>query len=594
MGVIHKFTKDVVDFILEQKKTNPSLSCRALAQYTSEKFQIKVSKSAINTIFKKEDLSNSVGRPSIVPKSGVVKKFQIPSQKKKQLFKNMEKIGFDLGVSKEPVSINEKIPAKEEPSKPIKVTVKKKKTFIEGAYCEAAGLVIFKAAQWELMATDFWQGLLQKYGKGTAGAIKNGVYCDIGVCLRILDMASIDSVTKHKNHGIFMLNTLARQEVQNDINIEGVKGGLEVIKNLRTTEKFFMDYFDKCKQVFQRVTAFKIECEDGTCLKMDAQMRTIWHDEHPAAFSLPIQKALTVLSCSIISNNQPIIIGELFHDEKNRGDDEDRLLERAVAIFESKLGKKIRKVSIFCGKNEKIAEFVEIPAIKRNFMIGVRPSHKIFRKIVENGWKSSRNIVLNGFLNENIYFSENSIEINGGELRVFSVWKEGNSGKEPDLAILSNCQRDSGVNIVTEFVQHWPYSSHKVTNSQHHLKNKKCCDQRPGDVVTDGLSKNPMANFDVFYDFSQHLKRYCEKYFFVQPQSNFNLSYLISMCYKIPGYVHATKEKLVVTLKDIHNTIPLKDLECIGETINERNILDNFGRRVWINIEKNRPPHLAD
>ncbi len=64
MGVIHKLREDVVSFIVAQKKSDSSVSVRKLAALTSEKFQIKVSKSSVSIVLKGASLSSSVGRRS--------------------------------------------------------------------------------------------------------------------------------------------------------------------------------------------------------------------------------------------------------------------------------------------------------------------------------------------------------------------------------------------------------------------------------------------------------------------------------------------------------------------------------------------------
>ncbi len=74
MGVIHKLKQEVVDFVLENKKAKPDLSCRALVDLLQEKLQIKVSKSSINALFKQNNLSMPVGRRH-KPKR---KKFNMP------------------------------------------------------------------------------------------------------------------------------------------------------------------------------------------------------------------------------------------------------------------------------------------------------------------------------------------------------------------------------------------------------------------------------------------------------------------------------------------------------------------------------------
>lgn len=62
MGVIYKFKPELVDFILQKKKEDPSLSCRQLSALTQERFGERLSKSSINKLLQASGLSLSVGR----------------------------------------------------------------------------------------------------------------------------------------------------------------------------------------------------------------------------------------------------------------------------------------------------------------------------------------------------------------------------------------------------------------------------------------------------------------------------------------------------------------------------------------------------
>src|SRR3989304_4835074 len=92
MGVIHKLKKEVIDFIVVKKKKNVALSCRQLAFLTMEKYQTRISKSSINAVLKQAQLSSSVGRRRGLNFQEKIKKFQIPGEKKKELFENISKL----------------------------------------------------------------------------------------------------------------------------------------------------------------------------------------------------------------------------------------------------------------------------------------------------------------------------------------------------------------------------------------------------------------------------------------------------------------------------------------------------------------------
>jgi hypothetical protein len=81
MGVTYKLKQEIVDFIVQKKQIEPSLSCRKLVSLLYQSFQIEVSKSSINAVIKDFNLSNPVGRRPDKPS----KNFFIPVEKKQQL-----------------------------------------------------------------------------------------------------------------------------------------------------------------------------------------------------------------------------------------------------------------------------------------------------------------------------------------------------------------------------------------------------------------------------------------------------------------------------------------------------------------------------
>ena len=71
MGVIYKLQPRISDFIKEIKLEKPELSCRGLSSLIQERFQVKVSKSSVNSVIKGTGLSMPIGRRPR-PKRGIV------------------------------------------------------------------------------------------------------------------------------------------------------------------------------------------------------------------------------------------------------------------------------------------------------------------------------------------------------------------------------------------------------------------------------------------------------------------------------------------------------------------------------------------
>lgn len=74
MGTIHKLTAEIKEFIVKHKQENAGISCRQLTRTITEKFQVKISKSSINALFKTAGLSQPIGRRQKRPR----RKLQLP------------------------------------------------------------------------------------------------------------------------------------------------------------------------------------------------------------------------------------------------------------------------------------------------------------------------------------------------------------------------------------------------------------------------------------------------------------------------------------------------------------------------------------
>ena len=72
MGVVHKLNLEVRNFIIEQKSSNPALSCRKLTALILNNYKIDLSKSSINMIIKEAGLSAPVGRTPKKKKKHIV------------------------------------------------------------------------------------------------------------------------------------------------------------------------------------------------------------------------------------------------------------------------------------------------------------------------------------------------------------------------------------------------------------------------------------------------------------------------------------------------------------------------------------------
>lgn len=115
MGVVYKITPEIMDLIVEEKRKNPTISCRKLARIIEEKFDIQISKSSINTLTKGAGLSMPVGRRS----KGAKKEIKISPEPEPLLPAPEEKPLLEKEESQLSQEIKPPLEIKEEPAPTI-------------------------------------------------------------------------------------------------------------------------------------------------------------------------------------------------------------------------------------------------------------------------------------------------------------------------------------------------------------------------------------------------------------------------------------------------------------------------------------------
>ena len=183
MGVIYKLREEVVHFIISQRQSNPLASCRQLAESTSQKFGLHLSKSSVHDVLKESGIITPRGRK---PKD----KFEIPQEKKKQIQDSLTQVKLLPSViaSEAKQSLNNKeIATSPQPkasgllamTHPNEVKAIGPFDTETSPEYEGAGRIFLKAALWDLgifsegniKATDW--GYYLTYSKGIKVVLEN-------------------------------------------------------------------------------------------------------------------------------------------------------------------------------------------------------------------------------------------------------------------------------------------------------------------------------------------------------------------------------------------------------------------------------------
>jgi len=622
MGVIHKLKEDVVYFIIDQKKKNPSVSIRRLAAETSAKFQIKVSKSSVSTTLKNASLSSAVGRR--VTKGARGEKFAIPPVRKIEISQNMQKAGFDKdaitkkekenGAAKELMDTEEDVevqPVKKEEllplipdrigqEKPLPADSKdKEETTIEDAsqdkdfleYVErlrierksqniptlnGMGFVFLKAAQWETSSKSLISELFKKHVSGSAQNSFD-IACDMFLFLKFLGVGSIDHVSAYQEHGLWQLNKIPGPVSDEDEALLKLKELFQWSSHIPTplSSSIVMEYDLEKKHIFSQVSGFELYLEDNTSLVIDAAMSTLDFN-----IKAPINRSMTWLSHYLISNIQ----SPVFLTVPEEGKFDQRFYDM-IAIFENFPEKKIQKIVVLDQDNKSIAEFSTIFAQRRTFIAGVKPQQKEFRQLTKNVKWAAKKPYYHQESDRIVYYGETKTDSLAAQFqekvddfRVITIWQ--NKDKDPFWAILTNQSRGSSEDILKAYISRWPYFgvAEQVLHKKSHLPKR-------GVAARNTIHKSGILEFqDISSDYVQMLNQYCQKYYFPPNYSGVDINNMIQMVYDTQGSFYEAKDHTTVLLEIPTASVHRKDIEYALRRVNERYIFDHLGRKLWIKI----------
>ncbi|MCD4780112.1 MAG: hypothetical protein K8S27_06130 [Candidatus Omnitrophica bacterium] len=419
MGVIHKLKKEVVDYIVNAKKENPSSGCRALAELASKEFEIKISKSSVNTILKKALLSNQVGRRFQKKNAPKELKFIIPEQKKNQLFKSLpSNISVDrnsIRIKKRPdlkkeidklllaeqqfkgdgtheleQRREEAIPviSKKEPHIPDRKMrlkdskqnpfwrEKKHQEFLQyvrtlkreyeqrmSPVFPNMGMVFVRAAEWELNRGAFWQELFQSTSRLWSKNLPDA-----------LSLLTMLKVIKQRVFLDSLEDTMSFVSAQTELfqcilNYKEVDLNREwaTLNQQQISEQILFEYKMRKREVFLGTAFVELNLVDGTKYFINFSQFTV-HTAPPPINTSTLLKSIEDVTKYIISNQDVFYVSSLDVDVPH--------LHSFLKVFFSVSTQEVKQINICSSNQQPLATFDVFPRMKRRVVIGINPKQK--------------------------------------------------------------------------------------------------------------------------------------------------------------------------------------------------------------------------
>lgn len=632
MGVIYKLKQEVIDVIVQTKVDNPTISCRQLAEDVSNRFDIKVSKSSINTILKNAELSSSVGRRSNVE---VPKKFKIPDERKKVLKQKVEQAGLIKEMEnfqkpeiiekqeeiKGALSILEIASEKEKKEAAPKTNavggvvqkkvlsgdnnaddrekvdsdireqlkrIKNRKSSNFSASSKAMGSIFLTAIDWDIAEKCLISTILEGISGGTLSN-EDDLACRIWFHFWAAGFKSPEELGQNKGHGIWELYI---EKERTDEYLVRIKKICKMLAENNLDKNLCFDIVHDIEESFHLVRGITVNFEKRGPFRLNGSL-TGFEDRGAFCSRIYIDKALRCMSRYLISNLDPIYFRNISFNNNNLGE----IIDLAAFLNDSH-NFQFKDISVVNQKYEPLCTYTVCPPMKRSFLIKLDSEIELFKKMaVNNKWAVKKHIV-DPLSERAFYFDEVVLNasdplnaLKGTEVRVITMTEIFNETQP--VAILTNDMTLDAARIIKICLFRRLFLDKNEKNAGKPLN----CYENEGSI-----EKNSSISFDE----SDMIVNFCDKSgyvglidwylgilmdkclgeYFSGILDEDSLKCLMSDIYGIYGRAQQFEDNILIELDKSKASLSDEILNHLAFETNVREITNEKGQKLFITFSK--------
>jgi len=545
MGVIYKLRPEIKNFILEEKKANSLLSCRGLAILIENKFQVKISKSSINALFKEVGLSMPVGRRSKKKKTRIPQKEIFPSEKLP--LEEASPLALPAPEAPPPEAPPPEVPLPEEPKEtPIPEVQIEPSLEIQ----PASGIILLKAADY---------------------LIRGSYYISEAIKTR-LGRDESDLLTKIESLIYTPFSELSGQ----------LQTYLNELQSVMATK---LDTFQILSTIMQEVRGIKATLLDGGTFYLDGQLHTVWSTPQiPYDFNATIYNIKSYIN-KYFYKDVPFLLGMAPGYDTPTPE-----FFNFILSFEAK-EKTISKLTLYGNKLEELEEIPFSRSKRRFFIFGLWPWQFVdYRKVKKLG--EFRPFYF-AALKKNFYIADIELELsqpNTNQLVTLKGFAIKTSLTEKTrLIILSSLTQQEVMpeSWLTTYLNHWPNLEETFKDFSRKLELFTYTASSQVSLSLKSLNLNREAPSDIktlFYSYLEALDLYTRWHFLPFEYENQDFSTMKERFYNLKGILKKEKDYILVTFSPPANYRYLAHLQYALRRINEREIVFRDSKRLWLDI----------
>jgi len=556
MGVIYKLRPEIRDFILGQKKTNPILSCRRLTLLIENKFQLKLSKSSINSIIKEAGLSLPIGRR--------------PTKRKRRQEPPLKLIEFKAEA---PPEIKAEVPPEpvvEQPivEQPVAMPVEPQpEIHIESpSEMQCTGAILLKAADY-LIGGSY----------SITEAIKSRLNTQKNDLLAKTESLIYLSLFEKDLPGLWAL-------VDKGLSLEGI---LSYLNELQSVKTIASDMLRIISSALQEVRCIKIDCLDKNIFYLDGQMHTVWSTPYLSYdFSATIYNVKSYINKYFLKDRPIILFMAPGYD----------IPTKELFTFISSLDsseKKIARPTLYGNKLEELETIPLEQAKRRFFVFGLWPWQFVeYRQVKKIG--EFKPFYFEA-LQKDFYAAEIEIELSQPvvkqSLTLTGAALKTTLNEKTRLVILSNLPTEATKpeDLASIYLSHWPNLEEAFQDFSRKIELSTYTGDSQRFPSAQSLNLNREAGEDMKMLFNHYLKAldlYVRWRFLPLGYEDKDFPTINERFYSLKAVLKKEKDYILATFQPPSGYPFLKDLEYALRRINEKEVVFADGKRLWCSIEK--------
>lgn len=569
MGVVHKFKQEVIDFIINNKMDLPTLSCRKITDLVNDKFQLDVSKSAVNNILKKEKLSSSVGRRARVVS------FQIPIQKKQQLYHNIKKHDKNEEIA---ISAEEGVQKKEKDNNGFSLEGFSKKTEAEQLFYDQIdagrqarfksfnnrlnnlGILLFNAFQCDFDHSGALSKVLRKNIKGYVSKD-----FDEHLNFLLMQIVKTDDQEEKESQGDGFFNSLS---------FEALTLWKTALFAQKFPTSFFYEYFVEKGHIFSQQDYYLFQLQNGQSFYTD----TAFHmcglsKEELQAPSFYISKPIENISNTFLKANKYFCIRQCFNEETLK-----------LLNANEEVDSHFEKIGVFNVKNEKIFEYSLSPDDEKFFIVAFFEGQREYAQKALACRDQKKQFYYDPFT-DRVYTVKETITTGsqGTKMRVMDLQ---NKEAFVKILVMTNDLQSEIKIILREYLKHTPYpevSNNQITDA---VKSKRAQKQRFSEEVW-GVSVLGINTLQlVIEDYLTAIKRHAAVLITQMVENVNDAASFLQVLYKLSGYVIEKSDRIDLYFDLTQQTVYKEKIQILVKKLSNRNIVNQKGQQYFFAVFK--------